>query len=74
MLVCIKGYEVKPYQCNCGWYLGTFNPNEGPNCRLSQGYAPTEEAALLLDLNRCAAVENEFCSGPGGCCIQEIGE
>ncbi|XBX10613.1 hypothetical protein QMP26_41450 (plasmid) [Enterocloster clostridioformis] len=74
MLVCKKGYEVKPYNNNMGWYLGTFDPEEGANCRLSQGYAPTEEKALQLDLNRCNALENEFCAGPAGCCIRRTGE
>lgn len=41
MLICKKGYEVKPYKNSMGWYLGTFNPEEGLNCRLSHGYAPT---------------------------------
>lgn len=74
MLICKKGYEVKPYKDGMGWYLGTFDPEEGPICRLSQGYAPTEEDALQLDLNRCNALENVFCAAPTGCCIRRIGE
>lgn len=72
MLICKKGYEIKPYKSNSGWYLGTFDPEEGPNCRLSQKNAATKEEALQLDLNRCSAIENMFCAGPGGCCIREI--
>lgn len=74
MLVCKKGYEVKPYRSNMGWYLGTFDPEEGPNCCVSQGHAKTEAEALQLDFDRCYAMENQFCAGAAGCCIHKTGE
>ena len=71
MKICKKGYEVKPFKCFSGWYLGTMDPEGGPNCRLSQSYAKTAKEAEKLDLMRCNAMENQFCAGGEGCGIHE---
>ena len=65
---CIKGYEVKPLKSAAGYYIGTLD-NEGfPNCRISYGYAESEEAAKLLLLDRqIGCIENEACNGGAGC-------
>ena len=67
---CLKGYEVKPLKSGAGWYLGTIDEEGFPNCRISTGYAKTEEEAKHLPMNRqTGCIENEFCNGGRGCFI-----
>jgi|GEM_PF-2910290 len=73
MLKCNKGYEVKVLKSGAGYYVGTYAPQEGPNCRIS-GYfkSPTELTVgdLLLACTRICS-ENEFCNDGCGCQIKE---
>lgn len=65
---CKKGYEVVPCKSGCGWYLGTFDKDGFPNCRISTGYAKTESEAKLLSMDRQTnCIENEYCNGGRGC-------
>ena len=64
---CKKGFEVTPLKSFSGYYMGTFDPEEGPNCRLSTEYAKTVEGAQSLALDRQNADENIFCNGCGNC-------
>lgn len=71
MVKCKKGYVIKILDCNAGFYIGTWDREEGPNCRLSARYYKTkEEAADLLKnggwTTRSQSVENLFCNG-GDC-------
>ena len=64
---CTKGYTLQALQSNAGYYIGTFDPNEGPICRLSEEYYKTKEIALdALKTNtftQRSAPENMFCCG-----------
>ena len=65
---CIKGFEVKPLKSAAGWYIGTLDHDGFPNCRISTGYAKTEEEIVLLQMDRqINCIENEFCNGGEGC-------
>lgn len=65
---CKKGYEVLPCKSANGWYLGTYDEEGFPNCRVSYEYANTEEEAKKLVPNRqLGCIENEFCNGGTGC-------
>lgn len=66
-MICKEGYEVKPCKSAAGYYMGTFDPEEGPNCRISSGYAKTAEEAEKLPLDRQDALENLACNGCGRC-------
>lgn len=68
---CIKGYEVKPLKSGAGYYMGTLTPEGFPNCRISRGYAETENEAYNLPLDRqTGCIENEYCNGGWGCLIR----
>lgn len=67
---CVKGFEVCPQRSAAGYYMGTFDPEEGPNCRLSSAYAKTAEEAKELPLDRQDAMENMFCNGCGNCFVE----
>lgn len=71
MLVCKKGLTVQTLNCFQGYYLGTFDPEKGPRCRLSDNYVKLLSQAIELNTNRCSAEENLFCSG-GDCEINEV--
>ena len=64
---CIKGYEVEPQRSAAGYFMGTFDPIEGPNCRLTTRYAKTAAEAEKLPLDRQNAAENFFCNKCGKC-------
>ena len=65
---CRKGYEVIVCKSAAGYYIGTKDEEGMPNCRISTGYAPTEEDAKLLPLDRqVGCIENEYCNGGEGC-------
>ena len=65
---CKKGYDVKPLKSAAGYYIGTLDPEGFPNCRISSGYAESEEEAVMLSLDRqIGCMENEFCNGGRGC-------
>ena len=64
---CIKGYEVQPLRSAAGYYMGTFDMEEGPICRLSSAYADNADDAENLPLDRQDASENMFCNGCGNC-------
>lgn len=64
---CIKGYEIKPCRSALGWYMGTTDDDGCPNCRISTGYAKTEEEAKNLPLDRHYAMEIQWCNEGRGC-------
>jgi len=64
---CKKGYEVQPLKSAMGYYMGTVDEDNCPNCRLTTNYAKTEEEAKKLVLDRQGAEENRFCNGCGRC-------
>lgn len=68
---CYQDYEVSVHRSTAGYYIGVFDPEEGPLCRISADYYPTREAAELALLNgfhhRMNAMENTFCNGCGDC-------
>ena len=68
---CIKGYEVEPQRSAAGYYMGTVDEDQCPNCRISSSYAKTAEEAKNLPLDRQNADENVFCNGCGRCFNQE---
>ena len=48
-----EGLELEVLHSGAGYYIGTFHPEEGPTCRVSN-YYPTEELALA-ELNDAKA-------------------
>lgn len=66
---CSQGYEIRPLKSAAGWYLGTTDFDGYPKCRISTQYAPTEEEAKKLFMDRQMAAENEFCNGGCGCIV-----
>lgn len=64
---CKKGYEVQPLKSAAGYYMGTYDKEGFPNCRISTQYAKTQEEAKKLALDRQCAEENYFCNGCGRC-------
>mgnify|MGYP006974622651 CR=1 FL=1 len=65
---CKKGYNVKPLKSAAGYYIGTLDNVGFPNCRISSGYAGSEEEAVMLPLDRqIGCIENEFCNEGKGC-------
>ncbi len=61
---CIKGYEVKVMKSAAGYYIGTYD-NEGfPMCRISDYYKTQESAQRALDKFRFYrfAEEISFCN------------
>ena len=44
-MMCNKGYELKPRHSNAGWYIGTFDNDGYPYCRISKDYYFTQELA-----------------------------
>ena len=72
MLICKKGYQVKPLRSNAGCYMGTLDKQYCPNCRIT-GYARNEEEAKQLPYTReYRCIENEYCNGGNGCGIRTI--
>jgi len=74
MFNCRQGLVVSVFSCGMGYYIGTFHPEEGPNCRISGYYKHREDAERQLAdrsfaFRHCG--ENEFCNEGLGC---EIGE
>ena len=70
---CKKGYDVKPLKSAAGYYIGTLDPEGFPNCRISSGYAESEEEAVMLPLDRqIGCIENEFCNEGKGCFHYEV--
>lgn len=67
MAKCRKGYEVKILKSAAGYYLGTLDEDGCPNCRISSGYAETEEKAKDLFYDRYYAMEVFYCNGGKGC-------
>ena len=72
MLKCKKGYTVEPQRSAAGYYMGTKDEEGFPNCRISNGYAKTAEDATKLLLDRQDSMENQFCHGGCGCCVEEV--
>ena len=65
---CKKGFEIQPMRSPIGYYMGTVDEQGFPNCRVSTGYAKTQEEALMLPLDRqLGCIENEFCNEGEGC-------
>lgn len=72
--VCKKGFEVKVFSSYAGYYIGTFDPEEGPNCRISGYYQKESEASSDLYARKWKdryCVENQFCNEGSGCMITE---
>lgn len=67
---CKKGLEVSVLKCFSGYYIGTFD-EEGPYCRLSEGYYPSQERAEKALEDRSFAerdcIENNHCNGFSRC-------
>ena len=73
MLKCKKGFEIEVLSSNAGFYIGTFDPEEGPNCRISEQYFKTREQAerrlANMSFTQRWCDENDFCHQGTGCCI-----
>jgi len=70
MLVCKKGYTIQALKSAAGWYLGTVDDQGFPNCRISTGYAETEDDAVNLEMDRqVGCIENEYCNKGTGCFV-----
>ena len=63
---CRRGYEIQVLQSGAGYYLGTFG-EDGPQCRISTGYAKTRELAEKNLIPDRVCMENMFCNGGMGC-------
>ena len=68
---CIKGHEVQPLKSPAGYYMGCWDPEEGPVCRITTTYAKDAESAKKLPLDRMNNMENRFCNGCGNCFKKE---
>lgn len=68
-LVCACGYTAEVLHTPAGYYVGTVDPEEGPQCRCSGYYASKEEAEEALRYRTFDLVcdENIFCNGGWGC-------
>ena len=67
---CRHGYEVQILKSGAGYYWGTKDPEDFPNCRISRGYAKTIEDAKKLPWDRqSGCIENEWCNKGRGCFI-----
>lgn len=69
---CVKGLEIKVLNSSAGFYIGTFDDEEGPMCRLSRDYWKTKiEAQTALNYGsyvaRDYAPEIQYCNGGCGC-------
>lgn len=64
---CKKGYEVRACKSAAGYYVGTFDEDGFPQCRLTSRYSKTEAEVEKLILDRQSADENWFCNGNGRC-------
>jgi hypothetical protein len=71
---CIKGFDVKVLHSNAGYYIGTLDDMESPNCRVSVGYYRKEQDAQNALKNNSFAnrecMENRYCNGGGECGIR----
>lgn len=75
MLGCIRGDVVQVLRSTTGFYLGTFDEETGPQCRVSDYYKTYEDANRALwsrdfSIRRCA--ENLYCSGGRGCQLRML--
>lgn len=64
---CKEGYEVQALRSAAGYYLGTLDEDQCPNCRISNRYTRTAKEAENLIADRMHAGENVFCNGNGNC-------
>lgn len=74
--ICRKGFEIQVLSSGAGYYIGTFDPKEGPNCRISKDYWKKKEDAVkalesMSFVDRSYAIENEFCHEGRGCLENE---
>lgn len=67
---CMRGREVVPLRSAAGWYLGTLDEENFPNCRLTSTYAVHKEEAEQLPIDREDAMENIYCNKCGKCKIK----
>lgn len=67
---CKKGLEIKCYKSAAGYYLGTYEIDGCPNCRISGYFKEPVEPRVHL-LNRIDAMENQFCHGYSSCLTAE---
>ena len=59
-MTCKRGYKLQVCQSNAGYYVGTIDNFNCPNCRLSAYGASSDEE--VLDISRDYAMEIEYCS------------
>lgn len=72
---CKQGYDVTAQRSPAGYFLGTFDPEEGPNCKLSSEYTLTSEDVVFLKPDRMYDSGNEiaFCNECKGCELKITG-
>jgi hypothetical protein len=65
---CQKGNKIQVLKSNAGYYIGTLDEDECPNCRISQ-YAKKPDDPILNIEREC--MENQYCNGHSlsGCTI-----
>ena len=63
---CKRGLEIKVYKSPAGYYLGTYEVDGGPNCRIS-GYFKEPPEVKIHNMTRMDAMENQFCHGYSSC-------
>lgn len=76
MKKCRHGFEVRVLKSNAGYYIGTVDEDGCPNCRISQNYYKTSDKAqheldTMSFIDRCSAMENQFCAQYQGCMIED---
>lgn len=64
---CKMGHEIKILKSNAGYYIGTYDEDGLPNCRISNGYSKEKENTKNLSERFCA--ENRYCNKNLGCLI-----
>ena len=61
---CKENLPVQVCSSQAGFYIGTMEPGQGPNCRISKYYGSAEQAARELQkmtFERRKCVENDWC-------------
>lgn len=63
---CVKGYNLEILRSNAGYYIGTLDEENMPNCRMTEGYAKTRKDVLSLKPRH--SFEIQHCSN-GNLCV-----
>jgi hypothetical protein len=68
---CIKGYEIEVLSSGAGYYIGVFDDEVGPVCRISRDYYKNrkiaEEVFKARSWTSRDCLENNLCNGGKGC-------